>query len=128
MINASTLTLGTIIRIWHGTRGHDYVFCGVDKATQEVLLLKNNCINMDGSIHASTKRFHKRLPLIKLAKRQAYASRVSYVRGERKVDPKVIERFIATYGTDKQQLPKTKFIYVCTPVNGDARNSVVYTV
>lgn len=48
------VTTGTIVRIWHDSRGHDYVVMGRKTDTKQVMLLKHNCINNDGSIHAST--------------------------------------------------------------------------
>lgn len=52
--NSTPVTTGTIIRIWHGSRGHDYVVMGRKTDTKQVMLLKHNCINNDGSIHAAT--------------------------------------------------------------------------
>jgi hypothetical protein len=54
--NKTRITLGTVLKIWHGTRGHDYVVCGIDTANRQVHLLKHNSINQDGSIHAATSR------------------------------------------------------------------------
>lgn len=52
--NKTKVTLGTVVKIWHGTRGHDYVVVGVDTNSREVHLIKHNSINQDGSIHAAT--------------------------------------------------------------------------
>ncbi len=55
----TALRTGSIVRIWHGTRGHDYVIACVNRAERKIGLIKNNCINNDGSIHASTNDVHK---------------------------------------------------------------------
>jgi hypothetical protein len=54
--NKTRVTIGTIIKIWHGTRGHDYVCVGVDASKKELHLIKHNSINADGAIHASTAK------------------------------------------------------------------------
>lgn len=54
--NKTKVTLGTVLKIWHGTRGHDYVVVGIDKSNREVHLIKHNSINQDGTIHASTSK------------------------------------------------------------------------
>lgn len=52
--NTSRISLGTIIRIWHNTRGHDYVVVGISPTDRKIALIKHNCINNDGTIHSST--------------------------------------------------------------------------
>lgn len=55
----TALRTGSIVRIWHGSRGHDYVIACVNRAEKKIGLIKNNCINNDGSIHAATNEVHK---------------------------------------------------------------------
>ena len=57
--NKTPIGLGTIVTIWHGHRGHNYVIAGIDKKTRKIFLIKNNCINQDGTIHRATSGFHK---------------------------------------------------------------------
>jgi len=62
--NKTRVTLGTVLKIWHGSRGHDYVVVGADPTSREVHLIKHNSINSDGTIHASTAKSyfsHKKL-------------------------------------------------------------------
>lgn len=62
--NKTRVTLGTVLKIWHGSRGHDYVVVGADPTAREIHLIKHNSINNDGRIHASTSRSyfsHKKL-------------------------------------------------------------------
>ena len=56
--NNSRISLGTIVRLWHDTRGHDYVVVGVSRRDKKIALIKHNCINRDGSIHASTASYY----------------------------------------------------------------------
>lgn len=56
--NNSRISLGTIVRLWHDTRGHDYVVVGVSRRDKKIALIKHNCINRDGSIHASTANYY----------------------------------------------------------------------
>lgn len=128
-IKLNQIALGTIIRIWHGSRGHDYVFCGIDKDTSEALLLKSNCINNDGSIHKSTTRFHKQIPVSKLGDKKWVVRRVSRIQGERaSVDADIIQKFADKVATNVGDfsLPKKKSSYVCSPAQ-DSRSTIIYT-
>ena len=55
------IKLGTVVKIWHHPKGHDYVVVGEDLDNKELLLIKNNCLNNDGTVHGSTTKFHKKL-------------------------------------------------------------------
>ena len=55
------IKLGSVVKIWHHPKGHDYVVVGEDLVKQELLLIKNNCLNNDSTVHGSTKSFHKKL-------------------------------------------------------------------
>lgn len=52
---------GSVVKIWHNAKGHDYVLVGDDPIQKEVYLLKANCLNKDGTVHKATKGFHKTL-------------------------------------------------------------------
>ena len=130
-IKTNQITLGTIVRIWHDCRGHDYVFCGVDTSKKEVLLIKSNCINNDGSIRSNTTGFHKRIPVSKLGSKRMVVSRVSRICGERAVvDADIIlqfakDRAVDITNIDNFTLPKKKTSYNCSP-NSDSRSSIIY--
>jgi hypothetical protein len=49
------LKTGTIASIWHGNRGHLYVVAGFEKRAKKITLIRHNCINVDGTIHAATR-------------------------------------------------------------------------
>ena len=61
------IKLGSVIKIWHHPKGHDYVVVGEDLVKQELLLIKNNCLNKDDTVHGSTKSFHKKLSYSEIA-------------------------------------------------------------
>lgn len=52
---------GSIIKIWHNAKGHDYVLVGDDPVNKELYLLKANCLNKDGTVHKSTIAYHRTL-------------------------------------------------------------------
>lgn len=58
----ANIGLGTVVKVWKEHRGHDYVIIGEDTINQKLLLVKNTCLNDNGSLHASTKDFHIRIP------------------------------------------------------------------
>lgn len=111
------LQFGSVVRLWHGTRGHDYVVCGVDRTTDELMLLKNNCINKDGSVHKATKRIHKTIPMIKLRKDSYAISRISVIMGLRTgLDKKELRQFIETVrSNNKIRTLKPKYEYIASP-------------
>lgn len=54
------LTTGSVVKIWHGTRGHDYVVAGYNARRGEIGLIKHTCIKNDGTLHESTKQSFRR--------------------------------------------------------------------
>lgn len=121
----NTIQFGSVIRIWHGSRGHDYIFCGLTEDKNSALLLKNNCINQDGSIHAATKRFHKTLALTKMAKKKYTVSGVSRICGLR---PSVVEQSVLSFAKAQGmsiKLPKAKATFVC-PTRQETEVLVTY--
>lgn len=59
-MNIEPLETGSIVKIWHGNRGYDYVVLGVQgRGTSKKLgLLKNTCLNDDGNVRVNTKKIH----------------------------------------------------------------------
>lgn len=111
----------TVVTVWNTLRGHNYVVVGIDKDTNEMLLLKNNCINQDGSVHRSTTRFHIRRAITALGKTKT-TSNVSSAVGFRKLDMDEIEKFAKRVGV-KNFGPVKK--YVLCPSLIDRRSSLV---
>lgn len=56
----SPVSFGTIIKAWRGSKGLDYILTGINVAKKEIYAIKHNCINEDGTVHASVRR-HKRV-------------------------------------------------------------------
>lgn len=57
--NHSSITLGTILKGWRGTKGIDYIVTGINTAAKEIYAVKHNAINNDGTVHSAVTR-HKR--------------------------------------------------------------------
>lgn len=58
--NMSPVGFGTIIKSWRGSKGLDYILIGINTTKKEIYAIKHNCINQDGTIHASVSK-HKRV-------------------------------------------------------------------
>lgn len=56
----SPLSFGTILKSWRGSKGLDYITVGINTDRKEIYAIKANCINEDGTVHASVRR-HKRV-------------------------------------------------------------------
>lgn len=120
-LELNTITQETIVTVWNTLRGHNYIVAGIDKDTNDLLLLKNNCINQDGSIHKSTTKFHLRRSVTSLGKSKT-TSNVSSAVGFRKLDMVEIEKFAKRAGV-KNFGPLKK--YVLCPSMVDRRSSLV---
>lgn len=60
------LETGSIVKIWNGSRGIDYMVVGVerdDRVPIRLGLLRNTCLNSDGTVRANTTRIHKWLQI-----------------------------------------------------------------
>lgn len=91
-----TIKTGTVVKIWHNGRGHDYVVTCINSSNQTIGLIKNNCINNDGSIHASTAKagkMHKWTPYALLGE-QKIAPRITRILGDREIDSEKIYDFL----------------------------------
>ena len=117
----NAITQSTVVTVWNTLRGHNYVAVGVDKDTNELLLLKNNCINQDGTVHKSTKRFHLRRSITTLGKTKT-TSNISSAVGFRNLDLQEIEKFAKSVGV-KNFEPVKK--YVLCPSMVDRRSGLV---
>ena len=58
--NLSPIGFGTVVKAWRGSKGLDYIIVGINTQAKEIYTIKHNCINQDGSVHASVNR-HRRV-------------------------------------------------------------------
>ena len=126
-INMSKIGLGTVLRIWHHPRGHDYVVVAKDNVKKGIYLLKLNCINNDLSIHLGSYKFSKFLPFTEVGKSKVI-SRVTRVIGQKRLNQQIIQEFLKDHNTncpeDSAVLMSQNDSYICTPIS-DARNSLM---
>lgn len=119
----NSITTSTVVTVWHQTRGHNYVAVGIDADTNELLFLRNNCINQDGSIHGSTSRFHIRRPITTVGKLST-TRHVSTAVGFRELDIDAVKAFATKVGvTNFKELKKKDTVY-CTSME-DRRSNLV---
>lgn len=91
---------GSVVKIWKGTRGHDYVMVAINRTAKKIGLIKHTCINDNGSIHGSLTRVHKWIPYEKLGA-QIIVPRITRVVGTRHVDNNEIRQFLLDCGEDQ---------------------------
>ena len=116
-----SIELGTVIKIWGHPKGHDYVVAGEDLQKKELLLIKNNCLNTNGTIHASTTRFHKKLSYEKIGNNRV-VSGVTRILGQRS-DTRLCD-FSRLLSHGQRSLPvNRKFV---TSAQQNNFNSVLY--
>lgn len=87
-----SIQTGTLVKIWHNGRGHDYVVGCLDHDARRVGLVRNNCINTDGSIHAATARaanMHKWIPYHELGEQRIVPSFTRII-GDREIDTRAM--------------------------------------
>lgn len=121
--NKTPITLGTIVTLWHDTRGHNYVAVGLDKKNKVVHFIRHNSINRDGTIHAATadsyyshkERSYNQFNIV---------GKVSTVIGTcARVDADTLDKHFAGQGISATDLKNTQ-LYTTALV--DRRNSTVY--
>lgn len=85
-MNQRTLKKGSIVKVWHTNekkslrRGLDYVCVGCDEESKELILLKANSFNNNGTIHKAVTKPHVKLKYtdlngIRIVKGISYASK-----------------------------------------------------
>lgn len=101
MILSEPLVTGTVLKIWNHNRGHDYMVAGFNRGDKTLSLIKNNCINNDGKIHASTQKFsqrtgsfHKEILVEELFDGASTAPRVTRVMGTRDFDKAHLSQYV----------------------------------
>lgn len=126
MSNLSSLTLGTMIKLWHDSRGHDYVFVGVNTKTKKALFLKANCINQSGHVRSNTTGIHKVLDVTPTGAFNN-VKRVTRVLGTKPLDSDKIEKFLKTLDEAENIVvaKKRKSVYTCLP-QVDSRDAITY--
>lgn len=119
----SNIKKGSVVKIWHHPRGHDYVVVGENSTKKELYLIKLNCLNGDGTVHKSTKRFHKTLSYTQIGGRRV-VSNVNKVLGEKDLRDYSLESLLVEYEGSVQVLPVNKN-FVCSPIT-DNNNIINY--
>ncbi len=119
----SNIKKGSVVKIWHHPRGHDYVVVGENSTKKELYLVKLNCLNEDGTVHKSTKRFHKTLSYTQIGSRRV-VSNVNKVLGEKDLKDYSLDSLLIEYEGSVQVLPVNKN-FVCSP-KSDNNNIVNY--
>lgn len=119
----SNIKKGSVVKIWHHPRGHDYVVVGENSTKKELYLIKLNCLNEDGTVHKSTKRFHKTLSYTQIGGRRV-VSNVNKVLGEKDLKDYSLDSLLIEYEGSVQVLPVNKN-FVCSP-KSDNNNIVNY--
>ena len=119
----SNIKKGSVVKIWHHPRGHDYVVVGENSTKKELYLVKLNCLNGDGTVHKSTKRFHKTLSYTQIGGRRV-VSNVNKVLGEKDLRDYSLESLLVEYEGSVQVLPVNKN-FVCSPIT-DNNNIINY--
>ena len=119
----SNIKKGSVVKIWHHPRGHDYVVVGENSTKKELYLVKLNCLNEDGTVHKSTKRFHKTLSYAQIGGRRV-VSNVNKVLGEKDLKDYSLDSLLIEYEGSVQVLPVNKN-FVCSP-KSDNNNIVNY--
>lgn len=113
----SNIKKGSVVKIWHHPRGHDYVVVGENSTKKELYLIKLNCLNGDGTVHKSTKRFHKTLSYTQIGGRRV-VSNVNKVLGEKDLRDYSLESLLVEYEGSVQVLPVNKN-FVCSPITNN---------
>lgn len=91
---------GSVVKIWHGTRGHDYVVVAINRVEKKIGLIKHTCINNDGTIHGNTLRVNKWIPYEELGV-QKIVPRITRVVGTRDIDNTIIRDFLIATGENR---------------------------
>ncbi len=91
------LVNGSVVKIWTGSRGNDYVVVAVNRSTKKIGLIKHTCINQDSSLRAGLGKVHKWLNYEEFGV-QKIVPRVTRVVGTRSVDNQQLREFLVRVG------------------------------
>ena len=108
----SQVKKGSVVKIWHHPRGHDYVVAGYNPTKKHLNLVKLNCLNNDGNVHASTSKFHKHLKYTKIGSKYVVKG-VNKILGSRDLDDSGLARL--NDDNSNKRLPVSK-IFHCSPI------------
>lgn len=122
------LTTGSIVTIWHGNRGVPYVIAGLNRGDKTLSLLRQTCINNDGTIHASTVGFHKEIPIEDFMEGIKVAPKVNRVLGTKVINRRALAEFTRQRAGDFRTvaLNTTHEVYPPIDVTADIRNSATF--
>ena len=123
----SSIGFGTIIKGWRDSKGLDYIIIGINTNRKELYAVKHNCINRDGSIHASVTR-HKRV----FKYTTTPSGQVGIVKGitsvlgqKRSLDAAKISQFNLNVDNSVGVIPFSTINFF-TPAIADRRQTTVY--
>jgi|JI10StandDraft_1071094.scaffolds.fasta_scaffold11426_5 hypothetical protein len=88
---------GSVVKIWNGSRGHDYVVVAVNRTSKQIGLIKHTCINQDGNIRSNTVQVHKWISYEEFGV-QKIVPRITRVVGTREVNNAILSQFLADCG------------------------------
>lgn len=114
---------GSVVKIWNGSRGHDYVVVAMNRTTKQIGLIKHTCINQDGNIRSNTIGVHKWLSYEEFGV-QKIVPRITRVVGTREVDNSVIANFLRASGHRNVIAARVSHNVIANPdVAADARQA-----
>ena len=131
------LITGNIVKIWHGNRGHDYIVVAAQKDTSRIGLIRNTCLNNDGTIHKSKLRsmvnrrnrgesiFDSEIDIDQSTQKPGNINRVC---GKRMVAPGVVKQLLTAFQIEETWEfvgPKSAPIYPPLTAS-DARTATQY--
>ena len=127
------ITTGTLVNIWHGTKGKQYMALGKVKHENRIVLINHNCINNDGKIHAATVarlRDGATPNSIKFVDYESFAdgvnvaSKISRISGDKVINKKALATFVAEVDLgDITALKTTHNVLADVSVTADLRTS-----
>lgn len=123
------LETGNIISLWHGNRGHLYVVAGLNRGRKTLSLIKHNCINNSGHVHASTQRFHLEIPVDDFLEGTKVATKINRVYGLKEINKPALQDFVRNRVGSRTTVALTADheIYPPIDVTADHRAAVSYT-
>lgn len=105
------LVTGSVVKIWHDSRGHDYLVVACGRDNNRVGLIKHTSINADGTIHKSSLRKMVRKAqagetifdkVIDLDNESTATGRIRRINGTRSLQPGVVTQLLTSFQMDEQ--------------------------
>lgn len=125
---------GTMVSIWHGSKGKQYMVLGKTKSKKSIVLINHNCINNSGKIHASTVRALMAEGSPKSIKYVSYetnddginvAQKISRITGDKVINKRALAEFMLQVNTyeDMTALKSTHNVLADVNLTADMRTS-----